>query len=276
MAETPNQILLRHGLRPKKSWGQNFLGDDRILAAIARACTLSAGETVIELGAGLGHLTRHLAATGASVVAVERDRELVAVLEKELLLPNVRLVAGNAAELDFAAVAGTSPVAVVGNLPYHLSSPITFEVLHQRAHVSRAIFLLQREVAERLAAEPDGRDYGLLSVLLQLHATVEVVVQVPRGAFFPPPKVESAVVRIDFLASPRAPILDEARFEKLVKAAFNQRRKTLSNALRAGGFESADQALEQAGVDGKRRAETLSPAEFAAVERALGPPAPAR
>ena len=270
MSESPNQILRRHGLRPKKSWGQNFLGDERILSAIARACTLVPGETAVELGAGLGHLTRELAATGANIVAVERDRDLIPVLEKELPLPNVRVVAGNAAELRFAEAAGTSPVAVVGNLPYHLSSPIAFEVLHQRRDISRCIFLLQREVAVRLAAGPGSRDYGLLSVLLQLHAEIELVLEVPRGAFFPPPQVDSAVVRIDFLPRPRAEILDDARFERLVKAAFGQRRKTLSNALRAGKFEP-EAALAAAGIDGRRRAETLSPAEFAAIERALGP-----
>jgi 16S rRNA (adenine1518-N6/adenine1519-N6)-dimethyltransferase len=274
MSETPNQILKRHGLHPKKSWGQNFLGDDRILSAIARACTLGPGETALELGAGLGHLTRHLAESGAQIVAVERDRDLVGVLEKELVLPNVRVVAENAAEIQFAEIAGTRPVAVVGNLPYHLSSPIAFEVLHQRQDISRAVFLLQREVAERIASGPGSRDYGLLSVLLQLYAEVEVVLEVPRGAFFPPPQVESSVVRIDFLPKPRAEVRSDARFEKLVKAAFQQRRKTLSNALVAGGFEDADAALAAAGVDGKRRAETLSPAEFAAVERSLPPPAP--
>jgi 16S rRNA (adenine1518-N6/adenine1519-N6)-dimethyltransferase len=270
VSETPNQILRRHGLHPKKSWGQNFLGDDHILSAIARACTLAPGMTAVELGAGLGHFTRQLAASGANIVAIERDRELVAVLEKELALPNVRVVAANAAELDFAEVAGTRPVAVVGNLPYHLSSTITFAVLHQRANVSYAVFLLQREVAERLAAGPGSRDYGLLSVLLQLYAEVEVVLEVPRGAFFPPPKVESSVVRIDFLPRPRAEVTSDARFEKLVKAAFQQRRKTLANALEAGGFD-ARPALAAAGIDGIRRAETLSPAEFAAVERSLGP-----
>jgi len=262
--------LRRHGLRPKKSWGQNFLGDDRILSEIARACTLGPGETAVELGAGLGHLTRHLAQSGARVVAVERDRDLVGVLAQELSLPNVRVVAANAALVNFAELAGTRPVAVVGNLPYHLSSSIAFAVLHQRRDISRAVFLLQREVAVRLAAGPGTRDYGLLSVLLGLYAHLELVLDVPRGAFFPPPKVESAVIRIDMLAEPRAQVIDDGRLEKLVKAAFQQRRKTLSNSLAAGGFD-ADAALEAAGIDGRRRAETLSPAEFAAVERALGP-----
>ncbi len=269
MTDTPNTLLKRHGLKPKKSWGQNFLGDDDVLSRIARACTLGPNEVAVELGAGLGHLTRHLAESGARIVAVERDRDLVDILEGEKLSSNVTVVAANASEVNFRELSKASPVVVIGNLPYHLSSTILFSVLHQHADISRAIFTLQREVAERLAAKPGTRQYGLLSVLLQLYAEVEVVLEVPRGAFFPPPKVESSVVRIDMLAKPRAELKDPVRFERLVKAAFQQRRKTLHNALGKGGFEHVDDALSAASIERTRRAETLSPEEFAAVERAM-------
>ena len=126
MSDSPREILRRHGLRPKKDWGQNFLGDDEVLSRIAAACSIGPGDVVVELGAGLGHLTRALADTGASVVAVERDRDLVRVLEKELALPNVRVVAANAAAHDFEATAGAPRPIVAGNLPYQLSSPILF------------------------------------------------------------------------------------------------------------------------------------------------------
>ncbi|MFN7132016.1 MAG: 16S rRNA (adenine(1518)-N(6)/adenine(1519)-N(6))-dimethyltransferase RsmA [Myxococcales bacterium] len=271
--ESPQQILRRHGLRPKKDWGQNFLGDERILARIAEGCTVGPGDTVVEIGAGLGHLTRMLASTGARVVAVERDRELVAVLEKELALPEVKVVAANAAELDFAQLAGVPRPVVAGNLPYHLSSSILFQVLDQRESVARAIFLLQKEVAVRIASGPGHRDYGLLSVLLQAYAEAEVLFDVPAGAFHPPPQVDSAVLRIDLLPKPRAPIADHARFVRLVKAAFGQRRKTLANALKSarelGDGDAILQALAAAGVAPERRAETLKPEEFAAIERAL-------
>lgn len=271
--ESPQQILKRHGLRPKKQWGQNFLGDESILARIAKSCSLGPDETVVELGAGLGHLTRMLAATGAQVVAVERDRELVAVLEKELQLPNVRLVAANAADVKFAELAEVPKPVIAGNLPYHLSSPILFQILEQREQVSRAIFLLQKEVADRIASGPGDRDYGLLSVLLQAYAEVEVMFDVGRGAFHPPPQVESSVLRIDLLPKPRAPIADHDRFVRVVKAAFGQRRKTLLNALKGakdlGGAEVIGAALQAAGVAPERRAETLGPEEFAAIERAL-------
>jgi 16S rRNA (adenine1518-N6/adenine1519-N6)-dimethyltransferase len=273
--EQPKQILARHGLRPKKDWGQNFLGDESVLEDIAAACRLSPGETVVELGAGLGHLTRALAATGAKVVAVERDRDLVKVLQEELkTLPNVRIEAANAADLDFEAVAGAPRPVVAGNLPYQLSSPILFEVLEQRTHLKRAVFLLQKEVAQRIAAPPGGREYGLLSVLLQAFAHVEVAFEVSAHRFHPPPKVDSAVAVIELLEKPRADVRDVARFTKLVKASFAQRRKTLLNSLKSGRLvEDPAQlvaALQRAGIDGTRRAETLSPAEFATLERELG------
>jgi 16S rRNA (adenine1518-N6/adenine1519-N6)-dimethyltransferase len=271
--ESPAQILRRHHLRPKQSWGQNFLGDEGALQQIADAVQLTPGEPVVELGPGLGHLTRFLVATGARVTAVERDRDMLAVLQKELTAENLNVVAGNAADLDFAKVAGAPRVAVVGNLPYHLSSSILFEVLEQRATVSRAVFTLQQEVVTRLSAEPGGRDYGLLSVLLGLYFELEELFSLPAALFHPPPKVDSAVLRLTALATPRAQVKDGGRFIRLVKAGFAQRRKTLINSLKSdptlGAPELLLQALKDAGVDPQRRAETLAPAEFAAIERSL-------
>lgn len=275
--DTPREILQRHGLRAKHSWGQNFLGDPDILEAIAESLELREGEPVVELGPGLGHLTRFLAATGARVTAVEKDRDMIAVLEKEAI-PGVRVVAGNAATVDFAQVAGVPEVKVAGNLPYHLTSSILFQVLEQRAQVTRAVFTLQKEVVERLAAEPGTRDYGLLTVLLGLYFDIDQVAMLPARLFHPPPKVDSAVVRLTRLKAPRAPVVDGDRFIRLVKAAFAHRRKTLLNSLKSDRVlatpEQYATALEAAGIDPTRRAETLSPEEFAALERALGPTAP--
>lgn len=271
-SDSPRELLKRHGLRAKHSWGQNFLGDEGVLNDIAAGARISQGETVIELGPGLGHLTAVLAAHGANVVAVERDRDMVRVLNGRKL-ESVRVVEGNAAEVDFAKVAGVSPVTVIGNLPYHLSSPILFEVLDQHASVKRAVFTLQQEVVTRLSAEPGGRDYGLLSVLLGLHFDVEELMQLPRHFFHPPPNVDSAVVRLEHRNTPRAPIKDDARFRKVVKAAFAQRRKTLINSLQSdkqlATKEVYAKALADAGIDSQRRAETLSVEEFAALESAL-------
>lgn len=269
--ETPAELLKRLGLSPKHSWGQNFLGDDGILEAIADEVAVGPGDVVVELGAGLGHFTRHLKNTGARVLAVERDRELVPVLEKQ----GFEVLAANAAELEFAQAAGVPQVVVAGNLPYHLSSMILFALLEQRPSVKRGVFLLQKEVVTRLAAPPGGREYGLLSVLLGLWFDVRECFDVPRGAFHPPPNVDSAVVRLDRRTTPRAEGVDDAWFRTVVKAAFAHRRKTLKNSLSTErAFEHTDvaQALATAGVDGIRRAETLSVEEFAAITRALPKP----
>ncbi len=270
--ESPAEVLRRFKLKPKHSWGQNFLGDEGALQEIADAAALGPGDVCVELGPGLGHLTRFLLETKARVVAVERDREMVAVLEK-LALPGLTVIAGNAADVDFAKVAGADQVVVVGNLPYHLSSPILFEVLEQAAHVMRGVFTLQLEVVERLSAEPSTREYGLLTVLLGLEFDIEHVTTIGRHLFHPAPNVDSAVVKLTRRATPRAVVTSAARFKQVVKAAFAQRRKTLNNSIKSDKAlaEKFDlkAALERAGIDGIRRAETLSVEEFAALERAL-------
>ncbi len=280
-ALSPSELLHRNDLHAKKSWGQCFLGDEAVLERIAAACELSPGDAVVELGAGLGHLTRALAATGASVTAVERDRDMIAVLEKTLRLPNVRIVAGNAAKIDFQDAAQSERPVVAGNLPYQLTSPILFELLDQRANVSRAVFLVQKEVAERLASPPGTRSCGVLSVLLASCADVELLFGVPRHLFTPSPRVDSAVVRIRFHSGEQAPVIaDRDVFTRLVRAAFSQRRKMLRGALKtdAGLFEQVpmEEAFRVSGVDPTARAEALSLAEFIALSNALSQRGPLR
>ena len=273
---SPRALLERHGLGPKKSWGQNFLADPSALDAIAELAAPPPGEPVVELGAGLGHLTVRLAARGARVLAVERDRDMARVLRAELA-GSIELVEADAARIDWAALADrlrVARLAVAGNLPYHLSSPILFSLLDRPERIGRAVFLLQREVAERLAASPGTKEFGLLSVLLQREADVRVALRVPSGAFLPPPKVESAVLVAGFRPPPGGP-LDGALLRRLVKAGFAQRRKTLSNALQAARIVPGDalaRALEQAGIDPRRRGETLEVAEWEALVRAIAPP----
>jgi 16S rRNA (adenine1518-N6/adenine1519-N6)-dimethyltransferase len=260
-------------------WGWHPLRDgwaERIVAG----SPVTRRDVVLDLGAGLGALTRPLAATGARVIAVERDRELVPVLREELDGLGVEVREDNAATVDLAALAREAggPLVVVGNVPYHLSTEILFHVEAARTHVRRAVFLLQREVTGRIAAPPGGKDYGILSVLLQLHADVDVPHHVPAGAFTPPPDVESAVVRLAFLAAPKADPGDEALFRRVVKGAFAQRRKTLGNALKSSRIvapEALAAAFAVTGIDPGRRAETLSVPEFAALSRALAGAPPA-
>jgi 16S rRNA (adenine1518-N6/adenine1519-N6)-dimethyltransferase len=271
--DSPKALLAKWGLRPKHSWGQNFLGDERAQQRIAEALEISPGERVLELGAGLGHLSRALLAAGAQVVAVEKDREVAEALEAQRL-SGLSVVQLNAARIDFREVAGVPKVAVVGNLPYHLSSSILFAVLEQEASVSRAVFTLQREVVERIAAPPGSRTYGLLSALLDLFFEVQKLWTIPASAFYPPPKVESAVVRLLHRPEPKAPLRDKARWVRLVKAAFSHRRKTLLNSLSTdaglGTREELERALNAAGIDGSLRAEMLSSEQFAAIEQRLG------
>lgn len=273
MLESPAEILRRHGLRPKHSWGQNFLGDEDTLDRIAEALHLKPGEPVVEIGPGLGHLTRFLIANGAKVTAVERDRDMAMILGKEFSKDALRVVEANAVKVDYAEVAGVPKVAVAGNIPYHLTSSILFQVLEQRARLSRVVLTIQKEVADRITAEPGGREYGMLTPVLDLFFEVRKLFDVPRGYFHPPPKVDSAVIRLWTREAPVAEVTSDAHFLRVVKAAFAQRRKTILNSLKSdaslGSGEELTQALEKAGIDPKRRAETVSTREFAALERAL-------
>jgi 16S rRNA (adenine1518-N6/adenine1519-N6)-dimethyltransferase len=270
--ESAWNILRSRGLRPKRSWGQNFLDDDASLERIVGALELQPGERVVELGAGLGHLTQRLLAAGAEVVALERDPDLVDAL-RQVRAPQLRVVSANIARVHFADIAGRSPVAVVGNIPYHLTSHILFELLDQRAHVSRAVLTVQKEVADRLAASPGGRDYGILSVLLGMHFELRELFTLSPALFHPPPKVTSAVIRLNALPAPRAQVASEERFRRLVKAGFARRRKTILNSLKSdralGSDASLSAALHRANIEPTRRAETLSVEQFAALERAL-------
>jgi 16S rRNA (adenine1518-N6/adenine1519-N6)-dimethyltransferase len=272
--DSPGVLLRRHGLHPKKSWGQNFLGDSEIQERIAGLVRPEPGEVVVELGAGLGHLTAHLVGKGARILAVERDRDLAPILRTDLGIdhPDLTVVEADAVTFDIGGLARESGrrIVVCGNLPYHLGSPILFHMLDNWRSVRRLVVLLQKEVVDRIVAAPDTEDYGLLSVLLQQAADVKLALRVPAGAFVPPPAVDSAVLVADFLEAPRARVTNDAFFRRIVKAAFAQRRKTLANALRAvASKELLAEALHAAGIDPIRRGETLSVAEFARIEQAL-------
>jgi 16S rRNA (adenine1518-N6/adenine1519-N6)-dimethyltransferase len=257
--DAPSVLLKRAGLSPKKSWGQNFLADAGTLDRIAAAALLGEGDVAVELGAGLGHLTERLLATGARVVAVERDRDLAVLLRRTL--PGVTVVEANAVTVSLREVAG-GRATVVGNLPYHLSSRILFHCLAQLPDVVRLVFTLQAEFADRLAAGPGSRTYGALSVQAQARCRVDRLFTISAGAFHPRPAVDSAVVRLEPLAAPRAHLAGTEAFDRTVRAAFGQRRKTLQNALANAGLPEVPQALAAASIDGSRRAETLSVEEF--------------
>jgi 16S rRNA (adenine1518-N6/adenine1519-N6)-dimethyltransferase len=270
----PRELLRRYGLAAKKSWGQNFLVSQRVYRAIVDATVAADDDWIVEIGAGLGTLTMRLAQRipEGMLLAIERDRDMVRVLEAELgHLDNVEIIEANALKYDLVAAARWhgDPIAVCGNLPYQISSQILFHILEARQHVSRAVVMLQREVADRLLAKPSTKAYGALGVLVQTYADVTSVVRASPGAFVPAPEVESTVVKLVPKPPPEAAQRDPHHYAAVVHAAFRQRRKTLRNAIRAGFGEAADPALERAGIAPERRGETLSIGEFAALSDAL-------
>lgn len=259
--EDPRRVMRRHGLAPKKRFSQNFLVARHAVDRIVDALGPSVGERVTELGPGLGTLTAALLRAGARVRAVEADADMIAVLEAEL-----GGVPGFSVEPGDAATVSLDTAKVVGNLPYAVTGAILKNLVAQRATVRRAVVMVQREVQARLTAPPGSKTYGALSVFTQASFEISPVIRVPPGAFHPPPKVESAVVRLDVLATPRAD--ERPAFREIVKAAFGQRRKTLRNALKPLGPAAVD-AIEAAGVDPRARAETLSVEQLDAIARAF-------
>ncbi|BCR05332.1 ribosomal RNA small subunit methyltransferase A [Desulfuromonas versatilis] len=256
--------------RPKKRFGQNFLRDPNIVRKIIAAAGLEPGDRVVEIGPGLGALTEHLLEAAGRVHVLEIDRDL-ARQWAERPEPNLVVHEGDALRLDWAVLFDHPPYKMVANLPYNISSQILFKVLEHRERFSRLILMFQKEVGDRLCASPGGKDYGILSVLFQLWFDIKKVTPVPPGAFFPPPKVHSSVLRFEPLEAPRVPVADHRFFARVVKGAFSQRRKTLRNALVGSGFgfEGLDEALQVAGIDPGRRGETLDLAEFARLAKVL-------
>lgn len=263
--EDPRRVMRRHGLQPKRAYSQNFLVSRSAVERIVEALAPRPDELTVELGPGLGTLTAALLRAGADVLAIERDRDMLEVLAKELgSVERFRVQEGDAASVDLAALAREhGPLALVGNLPYAVTGAILRNLTEQRAAVSRAVVMVQREVRDRLLASPGTKEWGALSVFVQASFDVSSVLRVPAGAFHPPPKVESAVVRLVPRATPRA--LETEAFRAIVHAAFGTRRKTLRNGLRRIGAEAA---LEASGIDGARRGETLSIEELAALAEA--------
>ncbi|MGI8620018.1 MAG: 16S rRNA (adenine(1518)-N(6)/adenine(1519)-N(6))-dimethyltransferase RsmA [Gemmatimonadaceae bacterium] len=248
-----------------KRLGQHFLNDQRVLAAIAEALELHGHETVVEIGPGRGALTRHLAGRARKLVLIELDRALAANLREEFAGdPSVEVVETDVLDADIAELAG-GPYVLVGNVPYYITTPIIFHALKAPMPL-RAVFLVQKEVAERMAADADSEEYGALSVTIQALTEPELLMQVPPSAFTPAPKVHSAVVRLRPRAKPLVPTETSPGFQAFVQSFFGMRRKQLGTIVRAlEGVESdrAREILTAGGWDPQARPETLSPAEFA-------------
>ncbi len=253
------------GVSPKKRFGQHFMISKAALECVAEALSPRAGETVIEIGPGLGFLTEVLLKRNARVIAVEKDRAMAAHLCRQFP-SGLRVLEKDVLELDIAAVAEGS-VKIAGNIPYNITSPILQWLIDQRRSVSGAALTVQWEVAERLLSVPGRKSWGPLSVFVQFYADVECVRKISRADFYPAPKVDSAVLKIVFLEKSRVPVADEKAFFAIVRRSFQKRRKTLLNSLEGWAIPHASDsllsALEDAGLDPRCRGETLSLAEWA-------------
>jgi 16S rRNA (adenine1518-N6/adenine1519-N6)-dimethyltransferase len=259
-------------IRAKKSLGQNFLKDPHYLAKIADSARIWTRDLVLEIGPGLGHLTHVLAARAEKVLALELDARLIPLLLKEFAENrNVEIVEADALEYPYASLTGKWKV--VANLPYYISTPIIQKLLGHRDKFDTLTLMLQKEVAERIASPPGGKEYGYLSVLVQLYAEPRIEFMVPAEAFTPKPEVDSAVITLDIRSAPAASLGDEGYFLRVVKAAFSQRRKTLRNSLKQLDVSKERMAavLDKTGIDLSRRAETLSVEEFAVLADFLHP-----
>lgn len=261
-----NHILKAFGLRMSKKLGQNFLIDASIVQGIVDAAEIQPGERVLEIGPGIGTLTQGLAEAGAEVTAVELDKKLPAVLAETLkAYDNVTIVPGDILKVNIPEIMGEGPFKVAANLPYYITTPILMALLERHLPITRMVTMVQKEVAERMIAKPGSRTYGALSVAVQYYTEPEIVLDVPPRSFIPAPEVDSVVIACKVRETPAVDVMDEKMFFRVVKAAFGQRRKTLSNALKGGGLpkEQVRDAMEAAGIDPTRRGETLSLNEFA-------------
>lgn len=265
------------GIRARKALGQNFLTDRSVLSRIAALVNPCPGERILEIGPGKGALTSYLAGDAERLVAVELDDRLVPLLRGNYAdNDRVAIVEADILELDLRETLsrfGPPPWKVAANLPYNISTPVLFRLLDNRDLFTRLVLMLQKEVGDRLAAAPGGKEYGVLSVLFQLHFDVTRELLVRPGSFHPVPKVDSVVLSFTPLPRPRVDVGDEDYFRRVVKASFAMRRKTLWNCLKGGSLDvSPDgirEALERCGIDEGRRGETLSLQEFAALTKSL-------
>ncbi len=267
--------LTEYGLFPQKRLGQHFLVDRNILNQVIRTAQVEKEDTVLEIGPGLGEMTLALARQAKHVIAVEIDRKLVEILKKKLEdYPNVDVIKGDILTINFrkSDFREGQKIKVVANLPYQISTPLLFRFIEFKETFSTLTLMLQKEVAERIVASPGRKEYGPLSIFIQMFSDVAIRFFIKPSAFFPPPKVESAVVHMSFREKPVVNLEDEKWFKKVVKGCFGYRRKTLMNALKHSGLplpKSTESKMEKIGIDPIRRPETLTIQEFVCLADAL-------
>ena len=269
------QELKEYGLFAKKRLGQHFLVDRNILDKVIRTAQVEKEDIILEVGPGLGEMTRALARQANKVIAVEIDSKLAVILKQKLRdFSSVEVVESDILKMDFSQVFRKEkhPIKVVANLPYQISTPLLFRFIEFKETFSTLTLMLQKEVAERIVASPGRKEYGPLSIFIQMFSDVAIRFFIKPSAFFPPPKVESAVVHMSFREKPAVNLEDEKWFKKVVKGCFGYRRKTLMNALKHSGLplpKSTESKMEKIGIDPKRRPETLTIQELVCLAEAL-------
>ncbi|WP_160670355.1 16S rRNA (adenine(1518)-N(6)/adenine(1519)-N(6))-dimethyltransferase RsmA [Clostridium sp. C8-1-8] len=267
------ELVKKYNFKFTKSLGQNFLVDDSVLEDIVNGAEVTEEDVVIEIGPGVGTLTAQLLKRAKKVIAIELDDELVPILQNELgENPNFQLIHKDALKVDFNELIGDEKsVKLVANLPYYVTTPIIVRLLNEGYNFKSLTVMIQKEVAERINSEPNCKEYGSISVLVQYYCDTNIIRYVSPNCFIPRPKVESIVIRLDRLEKPRVEVKSEKLFFDVVRSSFNMRRKTLWNAVKSIGLpkENMERAFENSGIDQKRRGETLSIKEFAALSDSI-------
>ncbi|WP_122640684.1 16S rRNA (adenine(1518)-N(6)/adenine(1519)-N(6))-dimethyltransferase RsmA [Romboutsia sp. Marseille-P6047] len=278
------EVVQKHNFKFSKSLGQNFLIDDNVIDRILSGARLSEGDKIIEVGPGIGTLTREMGKVADQVIAIEIDKTLIPILEETLSdLDNVEVINQDilkvgVEELVKEKLSG-GPVKLVANLPYYITTPIVMKFLEENIPVTDIVVMVQKEVADRMNAGPGTKDYGALSVAVQYYCDTEIVAKAPRHMFVPQPNVDSTVIGLHVREERKYPVDSEEIFFKTVKASFGQRRKTLLNALGTLGFltkEQIKEALLNANIDEKRRGETLTIEEFATLSNVINSMVPSK
>lgn len=270
-------VLEKHNFKFKKKYGQNFITDPGILNKVVSTGDISPEDIVVEIGPGAGTLTKAIAARAGQVIAIEIDKELLPILQENLAeCGNIKIIEGDALKIDLdklvEEITGQrKPYKIVANLPYYITSPLVMHFLENKFNIQRIIIMVQKEVAERFTAQPGTKDYGALTVSINLYSKPKIAFFVSRNVFTPRPDVDSAVVDLVIREEPPYKINNIDILKRLVKAAFNQRRKTLTNALKALNTEKDQivQILKDADIDPKRRGETLTLEEFVRIANRL-------
>ena len=271
------EVVQKHNFKFSKSLGQNFLIDTNVIDRILEGARVQEGDYVIEVGPGIGTLTKEMGRTAEKVVAIEIDKTLIPILEETLSdFPNIEVINQDILKVDVQELVkeklNGGPVKLIANLPYYITTPIVMKFLEEDIPVTDIVVMVQKEVADRMNAQPNSKDYGALSVAVQYYCDTEIVAKAPRHMFMPQPNVDSTVIGLHVREEKKYNVDNEDIFFKTVKASFGQRRKTLLNSLGGLGFLSKDQikvALQEANIDEKRRGETLSIEEFASLSNAV-------